>query len=328
MSEISVIVPVYNSRAFLQEALDSLSGQSFDDFEAIIVDDASTDDSAEISFEMTLKDSRFKLVRRENNGGLSAARNTGLDHACGRFIAFLDSDDMLRPDALASLHSAAIATKADIVSALFTDKPGFIKERHKQRTMIFNSLEATENALYQKDILFSACGKIYCANLFRDMRFREGTWYEDIDLNYRLLQKTRSVTFINKKLYYYRPNPQSFINNWSKGRLDVLDVTDRMFDELSENAPSLIKAAADRRFSAHFNILGLLYANSIKDKTTEGRCLKVIRSHRRTILLNRRSRMKNRVGALLSYLPLPLLKTASRMVYGRGNKRSSQSKQK
>lgn len=318
MAEISVIIPVYNSREFFQEALDSLSGQSFEDFEAIIVDDKSTDDSVEIATEMAMKDSRFKLVRREETGGPSATRNLGIDHASGRFIVFLDSDDMLHPEALSRLREVAVETKAEIVSAMFTKEPAFAEYNKRPCPKFFSPLDATENALYQKDIIFSVWGKFYKAELFRDMRFREGTWYEDIDLNYRMLQKAKSTAFIKEKLYYYRPNSGSFINNWSQGRLDVLDVTDRMFDDLSRNVPALAKAAADRRFAANFNILGLLYANRIVDNSTEERCLTAIRNHRGMILRNQHSRLKNRAGALLSYLPLSILKTASRMVYGRG----------
>lgn len=323
MAEISVIIPVHNSRAFLQEALDSLSGQSFEDFEAIIVDDRSTDDSVEIAAEMTKKDSRFKLVVREKTGGPSAARNIGIDHANGRFIVFLDSDDMLHPESLSRLHEVAVETKAEIVSALFTKEPAFADYNKRPCPKIFSPLDATENALYQKEILFSVWGKIYSMALFRHMRFREGTWYEDIDLNHRMLQEAKSVAFINERLYFYRPNSCSFINTWSKGRLDVLNVTDRIFDDLSRNVPALTKAAADRRFAANFNILGLLYANRIVDNSTEERCLTAIRNHRGMILRNRRSRLKNRVGALLSYFPLPILKAASRMVYGRSFERKS-----
>lgn len=323
MAEISVIIPVYNSREFLQEALDSLSSQSFDDFEAIIVDDKSTDNSVEIATEITRKDNRFKLARREENGGLSAARNTGIDHASGRFIVFLDSDDMLHHEALSRLREVAIETKAEIVSALFTKEPAFADYHKRPCPKIFSPLDATESALYQKEILFSVWGKIYSTALFRHMRFREGTWYEDIDLNYRMLQEAKSVAFINEELYFYRPNPCSFINTWSQGRLDVLDVTDRMYNDLSRNIPTLTKAAADRRFAANFNILGLLYANRIDDNLTEERCLSAIRSYRRIILRNRRSRLKNRAGALLSYFPLPILKAASRMVYGRSVERKS-----
>lgn len=112
--EFSVIIPCYKVEAYLPECLDSLLNQSFCDWEAIIVDDGSPDRCGEIADEYAQKDSRFKVVHQQN-GGLSAARNTGISLAKGDFVLFLDSDDMLNPDALTIL-SDYISDDTDVIS--------------------------------------------------------------------------------------------------------------------------------------------------------------------------------------------------------------------
>lgn len=115
MLEISVIVPLYNARKYLQEAIDSVLQQSFQDFEVIIVDDCSTDGSWELCNELYGGDGRIRLYRHEQNKTAGGARNTGLSHAKGKYIAFLDSDDLYMPDALEKLYEVAEAHQAEVV---------------------------------------------------------------------------------------------------------------------------------------------------------------------------------------------------------------------
>ena len=111
--EISIIIPVYNVEPYIRRCLDSIKAQTFTDFEAIIVDDSSPDGSIKIAMEFVASDSRFKIVTREN-GGLSAARNTGIEHSVGRYIAFIDSDDFIAPTYLEKLYNACEENNADM----------------------------------------------------------------------------------------------------------------------------------------------------------------------------------------------------------------------
>ena len=114
MPKVSVIVPVYNVERYLPECLDSLLGQSFQDFEAICVNDGSPDNSIKILDQYAQKDRRIKVITQENQG-LAGARNTGLDHVKGRYVFFLDSDDTLPLDALEILVKIAETTKVPVV---------------------------------------------------------------------------------------------------------------------------------------------------------------------------------------------------------------------
>ena len=111
---ISVIVPFYNVEAYLEECLDSILGQDFDGFEVLLVDDGSPDGSRAIAERYAARDPRVRIITREN-GGLGAARNTGVRAARGRFLTFVDSDDALAPGALRRLHETAVRTGSDIV---------------------------------------------------------------------------------------------------------------------------------------------------------------------------------------------------------------------
>ena len=116
--DISLIVPVYNVEKYLKRALTSVENQTFKNFEVIIVNDGSTDGSLEIISEFVDRNKNFTLINQENKG-LGEARNVGIRHAKGRYVAFLDSDDFLEPEYLEKLYLSAIKTCADIVCCNF-----------------------------------------------------------------------------------------------------------------------------------------------------------------------------------------------------------------
>lgn len=150
MPEISVIIPVYNTSAYLQECVDSVLAQTFQDFEIIIVDDASTDNSLALCRKLYGNNSKVTIIHHEKNGTVGAARNTGLMVARGKYIAFIDSDDLYMPNALACLWEWAEKYQADVIHS-----PGFllpngdmehIKTSDDFRTLIFDQLPMPKGA--------------------------------------------------------------------------------------------------------------------------------------------------------------------------------------
>ena len=144
MKKVSIIVPVYNTAEFLPSVFGSLFSQTYEDLEIIVIDDGSTDNSAEILREYAEKDSRIKLFEKEN-GGVSAARNFGIEKACGDYLMFLDSDDTYTPDAVEKLVLAAEEYGADIVSAGLTRTDG--RAEHVQKCTAFSG-EVEGDELY------------------------------------------------------------------------------------------------------------------------------------------------------------------------------------
>ncbi len=318
---VSVIVPVYNAETYLRDALESLRGQSHASFEAIIVDDGSTDGSATIGREFCQSDNRFRLIRQDNRG-VSAARDIGIEAARGQWIAFLDADDLFYPESLKLMLAAAEETGAAIVAAAYSKGFSMPRPSGGARVTTLNADEAIAIGLYQKKILNNPWGMLFNASVFKGdgaPRFRAGR-YEDLDLFYRAFERVETVAVLERTVYYYRDNPVSFINTWSDERLDALDVTDRMVehfrDRLSRSpgqiSERLLEAALDRRFSAHYNILLLMSRYGIDLPKQRARCLKIIRERRFRELTNPSVRLKNKLGAILSYGGMPMIHLIAR----------------
>lgn len=323
---VSVVVPAYNAEPFIDDCLFSILNQRIKSMEVIVVDDGSTDATAERVKRFAESDSRITLVTQPN-GGVSKARNRGIDLAKGDFVTFVDADDFLHPDALSRMMGILESTGAGVsicrlksvkVNAsarkVYEKYEGKAREDTSADYEVFDYLGAMEMALYQKFLMNSPCGALMRRELLGGkLRFREGTRYEDLDAFYRFYEEAGKIVYTDSPLYYYRNNPDSFTNRWSESRLDVLDVTDRLADFFDTRYPAMSAAAADRRFSAHFNILILMLRHGVDDTASIKRCLAVIRNGRRQALKDRKVRLKNKTGALLSYGGLPLLRLLAKL---------------
>lgn len=310
---ISVIVPVYNSEKYLDKAVESVLSQSYSDWELILVDDGSTDESHRLCDEWADKDERICVVHRQN-GGLSAARNSGLDIAKGDFITFLDSDDMLCPDALKDMYSAIDSTGCDIICGnslkFSTEERLNVKFSDRYILKVYSPQQAVESVLY-KDILDnSAWGKLYKRDLWKSLRFTPGIWYEDLDLFYKLFLNSKKIGYINRLTYLYRQHDESFLRNNVLKRLDVLDVTQRLSDFMSTQSRELMRSAASRQFSANFNVIRSLFfmktnkADNIQVDEISKKCWDKIYRLRKDVLINRRSPVKNRLWSALTFVGL------------------------
>lgn len=301
---ISVIVPVYNAGAYLDACLDSLSRQSYPCIEAVIVDDGSTDGSGAVCDRWKENFPSWTVIHREN-GGPAAARNVALDHCHGEFIAFVDSDDLAGPDYILNLWKLfADYPQADVAMSSFVRKlNGNDTWRECRRRCFYTSDEMIEAMLYQTDGTDSGpwC-KLFRSRLFDGLRFKEGIIYEDLDLMVKLYAKSRSVIQCDAADYFYRINPDGLMgkNSFNESRLDVLKVTDEIC-RAAHSRPWL-KAAEERRFSANCNILALLYANGMADSPCADACWEVIKKYRHGSLTDSKTRLKSKIGALVSYL--------------------------
>ncbi len=290
---ISVIVPVYNGEKYLRECLDSILAQTCVDIEVLAVDDGSTDASAGIIRAYAKADTRVKYLHKPN-GGLSSARNFGLDAAQGEYVTFVDADDMLAPRFCEVL--LAELGDADIVKCGFSRRPVQCGPVEAKR---FSPAYFIEKTLYQTRFHCSAWAGVYRRSLFSNVRFAEGLYYEDLDIFYRLVEASgKEVVWIDAPLYFYRDNPSSFLNTFTDKRLDVLKVTERI--ERHYAGTPLLAAARDRRYSANYNMALVAGLNGRHDISRQ--CWSLVKACRREVILNPRSRIKNRIGAAISYL--------------------------
>ena len=299
--EISVIIPVYNCERYLEDCLRSVAGQNFADWECIIIDDGSTDSSSEIYTRFSNIDKRFRIIKKEN-GGLSSARNAGIGSAKGNYLFFLDSDDTINPDCLGYMLGVARKTDCRIVAGhLDFSKNEKFKPLGKKTVRVYDYIDLISKVLYQKNNFDNcACAKLCGRNLFDDIRFCD-SWFEDLDIFYRLYEKSGKIAVTTETVYFYRKHGDSFINSWSDDRLDIIPVVEGLDNYLSQKYPMLRGAATHRHFSACFNVFLGLAANGRSHDSVCLKCRDYICQNRRRVLFDRSSRIKNRLGALLSF---------------------------
>lgn len=309
---ISVIIPAYNAGAWLPATVESVFAQTCPDWEMILVDDGSTDNTGALCDRYAAADSRIRVLHKEN-GGPSSARNRGIDVAHGEWLTFLDTDDLLHPKFLELLSRSATVNDADVAgcSMVKFDTASYSFGTIGYGDVSRNVLEprkALETTLYQTgDITSTMCARIYAARLFDDLRFTEGILYEDMDMFYRLIPRCRRIVHVGAGMYAYRQRPGSIIHSFTPKRLDVLRVTERMERRVAEEAPELLPAVRDRRMSANFNMFLIVERarrqGEISDADADDiqrDCYAQIRRLRRASLVNGKVRMRNRIGALVS----------------------------
>lgn len=227
---ISIIVPVYNIENYLPRCMESLFDQTLPEFEAILVDDGSTDNSGALCDRYAAQDPRIQVVHKKN-GGLSSARNAGLDVARGQYILFLDGDDYLAPCALRVLSElAAEAGDFDFIQFHYAETDGSWKAATAQAANVQICAEPREMFCYlyrYGGAAASACTKIYRASLIQKLRFREGIAHEDEELATRLLPQCNRVIYTELVLYGYVMRSGSIIRgSFNPHKLDVLGIMD------------------------------------------------------------------------------------------------------
>lgn len=297
---VSVIIPVYNTEKYLRQCLDSVLAQTCCDWEAILVDDGSTDSSGAICDEYASTDKRVRVIHRAN-GGLSAARNSGIDVATGEWLVFVDSDDTISADHIERLVQTVSQTGADIACGGFAFDIAHLGKGSRKVTVL-DSDDAICRTLHQTlSVTNSAWGKIYKSEIFVGLGFTPGRWYEDLDLFYRLYARAKRIAIVNEQMYFYRQHDASFTQKWTTRRLDVLKVMEDMQTWFTTHKPVLLTAVHDRYFAAACNMYLLLNKHDSHNPARHDLWI-IIRRYRRQVLFGCGVRLKNRVGAAMAYL--------------------------
>ena len=228
MPEVSVVVPVYKVEKFIYRCVDSVLCQTFADFELILVDDGSPDGCGKICDEYAKKDSRIKVIHK-SNGGLSDARNVGIDTATGDWLMFLDSDDWLHPETIKKLYDEAIMNDATVSICGFGRTAG---ENPVVDTEIKAELWTPKKLWFEERVTSTiACAKLYQKSCFEHVRYPVGKLHEDEFVTYRILFAQEKVAFINQPYYAYFTNPNGIMESkWNPSRLDELEAIEAQSD--------------------------------------------------------------------------------------------------
>ena len=242
----SIIIPVYNVAAYIEESLESVLHQTYRNLEILLIDDGSTDGSEKICDEYEKRDSRIRVVHQENRG-LSAARNTGLNMMSGDAVAFLDSDDALMPDYIEKMVASMVKENADLVLCKYLtyrttgrmSGEGVDRVRPLIAGGIYDHVTALQ-AMADRQFNHSAWNKLYSRKLWDGIRYPEGQVYEDIATTFQIVSRCDKICILDNPLYRYRKRPGSILETHSSRNVnDWLSSCSRFEAFVEQNIPDI-----------------------------------------------------------------------------------------
>ena len=242
MPKISVIVPVYKVEPYINRCVDSILKQTFHDFELILVDDGSPDNCGKICDEYAKKDKRIHVVHQEN-GGLSAARNSGIDwtfqHSDSEWITFIDSDDWVHPKYIEALYTAASDLCCNISVCAY--KSVFnLTETVNVQTLSYRKKE-TEKCYCDNLGIVVSVAKLFHKSLWSNIRYPEGVIHEDEFTTYKVLFLVDQVAVIDSTLYYYYQRQGSIMKSaWSEKNLVIISAREQQLEYYKKRGLSKI----------------------------------------------------------------------------------------
>ncbi len=239
---ISVIIPVYNMKKYLRKCVASVLSQTYKALEIILIDDGSNDGSAEICDEYCNQDTRIKVVHK-NNGGLSDARNRGLQEATGKWISFVDSDDFIRENMLETLINMAIEAEADMAVSgmLYQTELGVITKKYMPIKQTLSGWDAIAWLLKTGGGKEYMCNKLYKKHLFENISFPKAKIFEDSFVMYQLMALCNKIVFTPEIGYYYIQRKSSLSKGLNLARqMDILEAKVNKLYYLEAHRPELV----------------------------------------------------------------------------------------
>lgn len=226
--KISVIVPVYNTKDYISQCLNSIINQTLDEIEILVVDDGSTDGTTDIIKEYAEKHPQKIKVFYKENGGQASARNLALNHAKGEYLGFVDSDDWVDTEMYSEMYQKAVAEDADIVICDTTD-------HYPDHDVYHHASQFTDKF----KVTPSACNKIFRREFVGDTKFPVGLWYEDFEFTTKNLMLTEKISVIHKGFYHCHCREVSTMtNNNAQKNLDIITVLGNLSEFVNNNSLS------------------------------------------------------------------------------------------
>ena len=301
MKKISVIVPIYNVEQYLDQCIDSIVNQEYKNLEIILVDDGSPDSCPSICDKWEKKDKRIKVIHK-TNGGLSDARNVGIEIATGEYIGFVDSDDYIKKTMYASLLETCQKYKAKIACCgriLFNDT-NELGEKFTSQERIYNSEQALKLSLIGECVDVAAWDKLYDKTLFDNIRFPVGENNEDTAIYYKLIDQSGNIAHTGTSEYYYRCRSGSITQSSYKikDRINIFKHLDELEKFLLKKYPNLLDEFQQYRTMNIYFLLYIYMKNRLANKK-EGRYLKKeLKKNRKYLLCNNSIQAKDKIIAL------------------------------
>ena len=302
-SLITIVVPVYNVEKYLEKSVQSLLKQDHENIEILLVDDGSTDQSGAICDHYSTIDNRVRVFHKMN-GGLSDARNYGIERARGSYITFIDSDDYVAPKYVSILYNSLVRYDADISVCEFSiigpEGQEINHPSNSGKQTVLTRRQAIEIILKQKPFSNSACGKLFKTSYFQNVQFPVGRIYEDVATTYKLFLKATAVVFTEKTLYYYVYRPQSISkSSFSVNQMDCLFYAEEMVNSVLAQYPDLKSLGDCRLMDSCAKLIKSIPPESFPEEFDE--VWSKLYRIRGNVLISPYASLKRRFMALLSF---------------------------
>lgn len=302
--KVTIIIPVYNVEKYLSICIRSVVEQTYKNIEIILIDDGTKDNSGILCDSYVKIDNRIRVIHKEN-GGLSSARNVGIEIATGDYIFFLDSDDYISENCISRLVSLMEEYDADISIIQMkyipenADKES--TEYEKEEIKIMDSETAIEESLYQKFFTCCAPAKLYKRDVIGQVRFPFGKISEDLATCHLFLDNAQKIVYSNYYGYYYRQHESSIMHVFNPKRLDALEWTNSIEMFCFEKYPKIIGAAYCRTFNVAIHLLLDLPNQGEMHDNYYSKIWKEIKRTRVKTLLDKKVRRREKAAAILSF---------------------------
>ncbi|MGG0739351.1 glycosyltransferase family 2 protein [Niallia taxi] len=270
MKKITVIVPIYNVQEYLDRCLKSIIGQTYKNLEIILVNDGSTDSSGEICDNYAVRDSRIRVIHKEN-GGLSDARNVGIQAATGNYIGFVDSDDFIHKDFYHVLYNTIVNYQCDVVEVGYKEvyeyevdlsDDDFMENDEASIIKYFEKDKAVINSILDHDLRNYAWNKLYKKELWNNIKFPKGKLFEDVFTTYQIFNCCTKIVKVEKVLYYYFQRADSIVNSkFSLKKLDHFEALNEVMDFMEDNYPKAAPITYIKYYMESLNYLSILMQN-------------------------------------------------------------------
>lgn len=306
---ISIIVPIYNVEQYLDRCVESLVSQTYENIEIILVDDGSLDGCPKKCDEWEQKDSRIIVIHKEN-GGLSDARNTGIEVAQGEFLAFVDSDDYVAKEYIEILYSSLVRTNSDIVTCnyYYSYTSGKIIESSvKMQEGVYSARKFTNFSIHSNFGYDYAWNKLYRKDLFYHLRYKIGKFYEDVFIITDLMEICKKIAIIDSYLYYYTERDDSICGE-SRGKFTpkIFDLYEgwnyRIASYLRLGWAEEALYSANRSYNQFLEVIKLCYCDNQLNKMNAERIIAILGEMDQTKLVDYRMAYHWRFGKIVSLM--------------------------
>lgn len=313
---VSVIVPVYKTEKYLVRCVNSIRKQDYAELEIILVDDGSPDKSGELCDEIARLDDRVQVIHK-TNGGLSSARNVGIEASKGKYICFVDSDDYIEKDYVSTLYRLIDKNKADLAKIDYIEirTDDYLDKGQSGEERFYEGKEV-EKAFLQLRV-DSACVFMYRKALIGDIRFPEGKTSEDIPFNFMVFQKAKKFIYLPVNKYYYWHNPESISNGpLDKNMLNYLFFRKEIYDyynntQIDKDMLSMAEALYARSamgLMARMMLFGI--AKGMDENRTKALLKQVFKEHGKAFFKDKETPINRKILAALAFYCAPTLKLA------------------